>query len=157
MPLKRNPTTWIVVADGQQAQIYRLAAAGQALEPISDGALASASAQLRPRDLGTDRPGRGISSGGGTAHTMEPRVDVHRLEQERFAQSVAARLNAAAAQNSFDRLIIAAAPKTLGALRAALDGSASKRVTGELSKDLMKIPAHDLLGHLADVLPTKAG
>lgn len=157
MPHKRNPTTWVVIADGQQAQIYRLAAAGHALEPVADGALASASAQLRPRELGTDRPGRGISSAGATPHTFEPRVDVHRLEQDRFAQSVAERLNAAAAKDSFDRLIIAAAPKTLGALRAGLDGAASKRVTGELSKDLMKIPAHDLLGHLADVLPTKAG
>lgn len=157
MPLKRNPTTWVVVADGQQAQIYRLAAAGKALEPVADGTLTSASAQLRPRDLGTDRPGRGISSAGGTAHTFEPRVDVHRLEQDRFAQSVAERLNAAAANDGFDRLVIVAAPKTLGALRAALDGAASKRVTGELSKDLMKIPAHDLIGHLAEVLPTKAG
>lgn len=157
MPLKRKPTTWVVVADGQQAQIYRLAAAGQALEPLADGALSSASAHLRPRELGTDRPGRGASSAGAAPHTFEPRVDVHRLEQERFAQTVADRINAAAAQDSFDRLVIAAAPKTLGALRAALDGAASKRITGELSKDLMKIPAKDLLGHLADVLPTKAG
>ncbi len=157
MTVKRSPTTWVVVADGQQAQIYRLAAAGQALEPIADGALSSASAQLRPRDLSTDRPGFNVVGGSGKVHSFEPRVDVHRLEQDRFAQSVADRLNAAAAAGSFDRLVIAAAPKTLGALRAALDGTASKRVIGELSKDLMKIAAHDLLGHLADVLPTKAG
>lgn len=153
MPVKRSPTTWVVVADGQQAQIYRLAGAGKTLEAVADGALASASAQLRARELGTDRPGRGASAAGGAVHTMEPRVDVHRLEQERFAQSVAARLNAEAKRDAFDRLVIAAAPRTLGALRGALDDAASKRVVGELSKDLMKIPPHDLLGHLADVLP----
>jgi len=157
MPIKRSPKTWIVLADGQHARIYRLAAAGRSLEAVEDGELNSASAQLRARDLGTDRPGRGASAPGGAVHTMEPRADVHRLEQERFAQAVAARLNQAAAANAFDRLVIAAPPKTLGALRAALDQPASKLVCGELAKDLMKTPAGDLLDHLAPALPPSAG
>jgi protein required for attachment to host cells len=83
---------------------------------------------------------------------MEPPTDPHREEKRRFADELAQHLNDAAQAGSYDRLILVAAPKTLGDLRQALGKNAAAKLDGELAKDLTKIPDHDLPGHLGGVI-----
>ncbi len=142
--------TWIVVADGTRARFLVNEGPGRGL---SEALPEEAGAPLPPtRELGTDRPGRVFESADGARHAMEPRVDWHRFEKQRFARSVARVIDRGANDRSFDRLILIAPPKTLGDLRAVLGHASRDAVHGELAKDLTKVSIHDLPAHLKDVL-----
>src|SRR3546814_4743408 len=79
---------------------------------------------------------------------MDSQSDPHREEKRRLADLLAEHLNAAALEQSYDRLILVAPAKTLGDLRQALSKEAAARIDGELTKDLTKVADHDLPGHL---------
>ncbi|MEZ5910467.1 MAG: host attachment protein [Hyphomicrobiaceae bacterium] len=140
--------TWIVVADGARARVYAHGAIGGGLTPV-DG-LTLEQDTPASRDLGSDRPGRTFDSKGQGRHAMEPTSDPHRERKRAFAEQLASALGARAGE--YDRLVLVAAPVTLGDLRAALPAPASSKVDGELAKDLTKVAAQDLPDHLGDVL-----
>jgi protein required for attachment to host cells len=143
--------TWILVADGARARVLVNRGIGKGLEPTADGEMVH---DLPPtRELGTDRPGRTQQRGtGGRRHAIEPHVDWHRFEKEKFSREMAALLDAAAERGDFDRLVLIAPPRTLGDLRAALGAKARGKVHAEVDKDLTHVTLHDLPGHLADVV-----
>ena len=76
------------------------------------------------------------------------KVDEQRL---RFARHIVAALQAEWAKGTHDRIIVAAGPKLLGALRDAMPKALHAHVSGEVHKDLMKIPAHELPSHFKEV------
>ena len=57
-------------------------------------------------------------------------------------------LNAAAANDEFDELLLVATPRVMHELREALDDDAGKRLIGLLEKDLVKTPDHELWPHI---------
>lgn len=150
MDVKRRPRTWVVVADGQQARIYRIGEGGKAVEPVGD-ALVSEAARLRTHELGSDGPGV-VRTGGGMTRAVEP-TDWQRLEKERFARHVAGVLNEAAGRKAFDQLVIAAPPRALGDLRASLGEAVIERIKAEVAKDLTGSKPDELLARVAHVLP----
>lgn len=142
-------TTWIVVADGARALILANQGPGSGLSPVFNRA------QDLPKtsELGADKPGRSFSSAStGTRSAMEPRVDWHQFEKQRFARGIADLLDDARNRHAFDSLILVAPPETLGELRAALDKHTQAMVAGELAKDLTKHPLEDLRNHLDGML-----
>ena len=155
--------TWVVIADGMHARILREEAPGGRLLPALEHELYDPAVHGYSRDLKSDHPGRAFdtgSAGFGRQHTaqprhaMEPRHDPHQYEKHLFARHIAQLLNEAAGRDEFQRLVLVAPPKVLGDLRAELDEHSRKRVTGELAKDLIRTPAHELRSHLEIVLPT---
>jgi protein required for attachment to host cells len=144
--------TWIVLADGMHARVLRQDKHGAPLVPALDQELYDPAVHGFSRDLKSDAPGRAFDSGSGARHAMEPRTDPKTHEKELFARRVAELINTAAAQESFDQLVLVAPPKTLGELRTQLDARARKLVIGEVPRDLLKTPAPELPAHLADVL-----
>jgi protein required for attachment to host cells len=146
-----KPTrSWIVIADGGQARILENHGPGKGLVPLPAEAMHQT---LHPsRDINSDRPGRSHDRFGPGRHAMEPPSDPHREEKRRFADQLAEHINEAALKHSYDRLILVAPAKTLGDLRQALSKEATAKIDGELSKDLTKIPDHDLPGHLSAVI-----
>jgi protein required for attachment to host cells len=83
---------------------------------------------------------------------MEPQTDPHRHEKHQFARQLAAELDGYQQKGLFDRLVIVAAPQTLGDLRGELSPQLQALVLAEVPKDLTKIPLPDLAGHLHDVM-----
>ncbi len=146
----KKTVTWILVADGARARILRNDGPGKGLQPAVDGEFSHSAPPTR--ELGSDRPGRTRESVGSTRHAMEPRIDWHRFEKEKFGRELAALLDGAAERNEFDRLVLVAPPRTLGDLRAALGGKARRRLRAELDKDLTRIPEQELPKHLDGVL-----
>lgn len=146
-----KPTrSWIVVADGAKARIFENHGPGKGLSARPEDEMHQA---LPPsRDIDADRPGRSHDRMGPGRHAMEPPTDAHREEKRRFADLLAQHLNAAALNGVYDRLILVAAPKTLGDLRQSLDKQAAAKLDGELPKDLTQVPDHELPGHLGDVI-----
>lgn len=71
-------------------------------------------------------------------------ADYHQLEEDRFAQKVAEMLEKRALSNSFDALIVAAPPRTLGELRQHYHKEVKARLLGEIDKDLTGAPVPDI-------------
>lgn len=139
--------TWILVADGQHATVYRHDGPGKGLLTVPE--VGGSRAGLKAHDIMSDKPGRdrGFAGASGSAG-MTPRSDPHEAEEQRFTEHVAGQLDAAAAAKKFERLILVAPPRTLGILRHALAAPTKKLVNAELDKDLTKSGIPDLAKHL---------
>ena len=147
----KKTITWILVADGSRARIFANSGPNKGLEPAVDQEF---SVELHPsREIVSDRPGRTKESRDSTRHTIEPRVDWHRFEKEKFAKSMAKLLDAGAERGAYSRLILVAPPRTLGDLRSALNPRTRALVAGEIDKDLTHLTPQELPDHLYRVLP----
>jgi protein required for attachment to host cells len=145
--MARPLTLWIAIADGEHARIVQ-PDDNNVLRTVQ--ALDSASAHLRSRDIGSDRPGRSFESAASAHHAVGERHDLHAMEKEKFARFVAEQLNAAAARDAFDELLLVAPVRALHELREALDTATAAKLVGTLEKDLVKTPDHELSSHLRD-------
>lgn len=94
---------------------------------------------------GRNRAGAGASSFG---HDTKSAAEI---ERPRLARHVANALETEWAKGSADRIVLAAGPKMLGALRDAIPGALAGHITAELSKDLSDVPAHALSSHFEGV------
>jgi protein required for attachment to host cells len=92
---------------------------------------------------GRNRAGAGATSFG---HDTKSAAEI---ERPRLAKHVVRALEAEWAKGAADRIVVAAGPKMLGALRDAMPGSLAGHVAAELPKDLSDVPAHALAEHLA--------
>ena len=149
--LSPKRTTWVVVADGARAFIAANEGPGTGLTLVPGTALDH---ELHSTtEMGSERPGRSFTSArSGTRHGIEPRVDWHRFEKQKFAHGIAKLLDAARASKAFHHLVLVAPPETLGELRATLDKQTQAMVTGEVAKDLTRHPIDDLPSHLAGLV-----
>ena len=142
--------TYVLIADGARARLLLSEGRGKPLAEVPDS---EHSQDIKPdHELSAERPGRVHESATVVRHAIE-RDDLHRREKERFAQSLAGDLDRRLANNEFDRLVIAAAPETLGVIRAALSEKVKAVLLGEVAKDLTKLPNPQVRPHLGDELP----
>ncbi|AGH98806.1 host attachment protein [Micavibrio aeruginosavorus] len=143
----KTPRVWIVVADKHGARIFEkidrhLKLIGEA-SPEQD--LQSA---LNNRTIG-----RSFSSGGGTIHhKYEPHMEQERATALDFAHDLATFLDDADAAREFDRLILVAAPRTLGDLRASISKHVQRSIIAQVDKNLTKLDERALGDALEDVL-----
>ena len=145
-------TTWVLIADGARARLLAQDKPFDHLKPaLEQEEFTGSTAQSK--EIGSDRPGRSFDSSGlGGRHAMAPPTDPQRYAKFAFARELAERLEEAAYAGRFDRLILVAAPKTLGDLRELLPGPVKAKIVAEIDKDLTHVPARDLPRHLASVL-----
>jgi len=147
-----KPTrTWILVTDGARARILENDGPGRGVRALQG--LQFEADHARTHDLVNDRLGRSYDSHDPGRAAIEPHSDPHRALKAKFADHLAQVLAKALDTGSYDRLVVVAAPVTLGDLRAALTPKVREKVIGELSKDLTKIPDSEIGNHLGDVLP----
>ena len=145
--MPRPLTLWIAIADGEHARFVQ-PDGNDALHTVH--ALDSASAHLRSRDIGSDRPGRSFESSGSAHHAVGQRHDLHTMAKEKFVRLVAETLDAASARGDYDELVLVAPPRALSELREALDPATAAKLVGTVEKDLVKTPNHELAPHLPD-------
>lgn len=123
----KQKNTWVVTFDGAAARIFAYSGAPPRLEEIvgerRDG-------PHKP-DF-EDRPGRVHNSVGEGRSGVSDHTDPERRMEDAFVADLATHLNAAAFRHSFDELIVAAAPRALGAFRAA----APKALTAIVSREI---------------------
>ena len=142
---------WVLVAGAARARLFETTGWGSGLTLIEEFAH-PASRELN-RDVDSDRPGRTHDRMGERRHAMEARSDAKRSEKATFAKALAERLDMAAAQNGFKRLMLIAPPATLGDLRGALSAEAEKRVAGEIDKDLTQATPDAIAKLVQDHMP----
>jgi protein required for attachment to host cells len=79
-------------------------------------------------------------------------TDWHRLAKERFARDLADRLYALAHRGAFDRIVLVADPRVLGALRDHLHKEVRARIVGEVDANLVHEPVDAIERHVARAL-----
>lgn len=142
-----HPVTWIVLADGSRARVLerRKGHLGE-IECFSDK-----EAQLETHLIVSDRNGRVHESASSSRHAIEAHTDPHQEKMAEFVHVLALHLNEAAAAARFDKLILFAAPRTLGLIRKSLQPAVTTKIQAELPKDLTKIPLDEIPQHLGDL------
>ena len=124
---------WVFVGDGQKALF--LFNEGDELYPNLRRLSVETHKDLPTHEQGSDAPGRAYSSVGDIRSAVGD-TDWHEVEKERFALTMAERINKAAQANQFPQIIIVAPPKILGELREALAQEVTPKILAEIPKDL---------------------
>lgn len=133
--------TWVLIADSEKALFTRnlTDAENPHLEVVRKDE------QDNPPDIeqSANRPGRMPDTGPSQRSAMDD-TDWHELAKERFAEDLADRLYSKAHRGDFDRIVLVAAPDTLGDLRPALHKVVTDKVVGEIPKNLTSHPLTEI-------------
>ena len=149
----KQPETWFVIADGQRARIVRrLRTPRVRVEDVFPYQWINS--ELLSIDIDNEGLGRGSApADSATFHTIQPGPDPRRQLKQEFAVELADFLNRSAQARHFNRLVLIAAPKTLGDIRAALSELARSTIVAEIDKDLTHAPDDDLATRFAELAP----
>jgi protein required for attachment to host cells len=118
---------------------------GEMTELLSTSAEAFGDVKHEFAKSGRNRTGRGATSFG---HDTKSAAEI---ERPRLARHAVSALEAEWAKGGADRIVLAAGPKMLGALREAMPEKLAGHVTLELAKDFSDVPAHALHQQLQDI------
>jgi protein required for attachment to host cells len=132
---------WVVVCDGKKALI---------LENVGDWKFPN----LQTREVfeqdnpptheqGSDAPGRSIQSVGNMRSAME-QTDWHKKAEKDFLEDLAGRLDAAITAGDTNSLVMVAPPRALGIMRHAYSAHVRGALRGEVDKDFVKMPVHEI-------------
>jgi protein required for attachment to host cells len=124
---------WVFVGDGQKALF--LINEGDEKFPNLRRLAVEEHKDPPSREQGSDAPGRAYSSVG-EIRSAVGETDWHELEKERFAASIADRINKVALSGAFNQLVIVAPPKILGDLRRKFTKETETKIIAEVPKDL---------------------
>lgn len=139
--------TLVLIADDHEARLLVNEGVGKGLSQLAQHSAAELDAD---RFAYSDERGRATAAPGMARHAMEPRSSPERQAREAFAAHVVAALRQVWQAGGHDRIVLAAAPRMLGALRAEL-GDLAAHVAASLDKDLVRVPLSDLPRHFAGV------
>lgn len=133
--------TWVLIADSEKALFTRnlTDAENPNLEVIRKDEQENPSSG----EQGANRPGRMNDNGPGQKSAYDD-TDWHELAKERFADDLADKLYKMAHRGDFDRIVLAAAPDTLGAMRGSLHKEVLDKVVGEVAKNLTGHPLPEI-------------
>lgn len=144
--LKIRQGDWVVVCDGKKALVMENAGDEKFLNLKTKNVFDHPDS--KSREIGTDAPGRSFSSVGHGRSAME-QTDWHTQEEERFLRKVADFLDTEAKAGRARSITIVAPPRALGVLRPAYSHDLRRVLHGEVDKDLVKMPVHEIEKHLA--------
>jgi protein required for attachment to host cells len=136
----------VFIGDGRKALFLRNAGNEQELDLRIEQVFAEDNPPTR--EQGTDKPGRGFAGAGSPRRSGMEETDWHHLEERRFADRVAAALEALLRRHPAPAILVAAPPKTLAELRRAFHADVKAKIVAELDKDLTKEPVDRIEAHL---------
>jgi protein required for attachment to host cells len=144
--LKIEQGEWVVVCDGAKALV--LENVGDRMYPNLKTREVYAHENPKTHEQGTDQPGRSISSVGSARSAME-QTDWHAQAERTFLVDLASRLDAAVTAGETKCILIVAPPRALGILRQVYTPVLKNALRGEVDKDYVKMPVHEIEKHLA--------
>ena len=148
-----KPTrTWVLIADGARARILENDGPGHGLHEVAGHEFHGD--HQATHEIVDDQQGRSNNSVGFGRGAVPSRSDPHRNLKVSFAHRLADALERSLAQNMYDKLVVVAAPVTLGDLRSALSDHVRAKIIGEVAQDLTKHPNGDIGRHIKNVLIT---
>lgn len=140
--------TWVAALDGGKLLLWRNEGFDDQpnlllLEEHDPGTPAS-------RELGTDRPGR-MSDDGHNQHSAMDETDLHKQVKNRFIRAMVEKLNEAAEAKKFDRLVLLAPAKVLGAARPHYSDKLADRLI-EHPRDVVNQPMDKIEARVIEAL-----
>lgn len=137
--------TWILVAHRGGARILENTGSGQNLNLLRD--IPHPQGGLKSKDIGSDRPARGVHRHGGrTTFQQEQEPPAHLAEV--FARQLAGLLDDGRLKRRYGRLVLVAEPRFLGMLRAALSRATDELVIATVNKNLGYLETRELQKYL---------
>lgn len=146
--------TWLLVANRAGARLFAVRDAGRALALLES--LENPRGRLHEGDLDADRPGRAFDIAGAGRHALGREESSRERVAADFARFVADRLATERKAGRFDALVVAAEPRFLGLIRAALDEPTARCVVASDDRDLVACDVPALLSHLGAQLAPAA-
>jgi protein required for attachment to host cells len=143
--------TWIMVADGSRARLFENARRGEPLHQLDS--FDNPAARMSGRRFTTGRPPTVNESVGPARHSIEPHTTLHDKHATRFAKALATTLENGRTAHRFQRLILVAPAKFLGALHECCDKPLRDCVAGEIGRDLVTLgptQLHERIAHLLE-------
>jgi protein required for attachment to host cells len=144
--LKIDNGAWVVVCDGTKALL--LENEGNRKSPRFVTKEVYEQARPRTHELGTDKPGRAISSVGAVRSAVE-QTDFHDQAEQRFLTKLAVRLDKAVRDGETRSLIVVAPPRAIGVLRREYSAHVRGALQTEVEKDFVKLPLSEIAKRLA--------
>ncbi|MDX2221104.1 MAG: host attachment protein [Rhodospirillaceae bacterium] len=144
------PLTWLLVADGAEAQIYAVEPVTFALTPLKQGRFKHR--DIASRNLVSDRPGRSFNSRGSVRHALEPRVSPHQAAEDRFLKTVGQSLGPLMRAAKVGDLLIAAPPKAMAVLRKAMSKPVRDKIALEVTREWTKLAPLEITKRLIKAL-----
>jgi len=139
--MKIGTGDWIVVCDGRKALI--LENLGDRVFPNLHTKEVREHPDLSTSAQGSDAPGRVHSSAGGARSSVE-QTDWHDESERAFLKTLAERLDVAVTTGETSALTMVASPRALGMIRADYSPAVRMALQGELAKDMVKMPVHEI-------------
>jgi protein required for attachment to host cells len=143
--LKIRQGDWVIVCDGKKALVLENAGDEKFLNLKTREVFDQP--DLKTSELGSDAPGRAFSSVGHGRSAVQ-QTDWHAQEEERFLKTLAAHLDTEVKAGRAKSVVIVAPPRALGVLRPAYSHDLRRALSGEIDKDLVKAPVHEIEKHL---------
>lgn len=137
-----NAQTLICACSASHARVWKSRTRLGEWELVAE--LSDEDADLRERDIVSDRPGRTFDRRGGGRHAMEPQTSARDHEKRRFARQIGEFLNGAIASGEARHLVLFAGPRFLGLLRGELSANATAAVALAASKNLTQLEASEV-------------
>lgn len=135
--------TWVVVADSEKARLFEF--------ERCNGPWAETACFVNPdapHGPAPQRPPRVHDSLGPARHAVEAHTDEKDKAAARFATMLAEVLRAAHDQRRFQTLVLAAAPRFLGALRGGLNKKLQQCVSREIRHNLTDLDSNGIRNYL---------
>jgi protein required for attachment to host cells len=165
---RRKPVTWILVADGGHGQVfipgreehfvplpgnannhhYREKQV-DALEAVADMHFEAES--RREYDVTQKDRGTVFESAVPGRHAYSPKLEVGEEIKRHMAKKMAEKLNEAAQQKRFERLVLVLPPQMLGLIKEELSPATKNMVIAELAKDLARFDSAAIAEHIKDI------
>jgi protein required for attachment to host cells len=140
---KPVPLIWVVLANSRKALVYQ-----QHKNRLDLIAEAEPDEESIPTEA-QKTTGHINASQGSVYYTSDPMDRENHHDDKAFIKSLSEWLKKADQQDAFDKLILAAAPRTLGDLRDSLCAAVAGKIVAELNKDLINMPKDEFERYLA--------
>ena len=137
---------WVVVCDGAKALIFENVGDANLLN-LTTREVATADTPSTSQQ-GTERPGR-VHQRFGPKRSAVEQTDWHDDAERSFLKELAARLDRAVTGGETKAIVLVAAPRAMGMLRAELSPRVDKAIKGEIAKDYTGMPVDAIEKHLA--------
>ena len=139
--MKIGTGDWIVVCDGRKALI--LENLGDRVFPNLHTKEVHEHPDLSTSAQGSSAPGSVHQSMGGARSSVE-QTNWHDESERAFLKTLAGRLDVAVTSGETTGLTVVASPRALGMIRADYSAAVRKAIQGELHKDLVRMPVHEI-------------
>jgi protein required for attachment to host cells len=142
-PLQQG--AWLAICDGSKALLVENK--GDHVYPKLETRAHFAQENPPSHEQGTAQPGRAFSSAGGRRGATEE-TDYHDQAEQAFLRNFATEVAHAVAQNKITNLHLIAPPRALHVMREALPAAVHRVLAGEIDRDYVKLPLHEVERHL---------